>query len=78
MPRFFIDTHNDEEVAQDRHGYSLPDAETARAMAMRTLRDMAIDELPDGESRSFKVLVRDEAGSLLYSATLTFEGGWQH
>jgi hypothetical protein len=77
MPRFFIDTHKGDVVAQDRDGYSLPDAATARQMAVRTLRDMAGDKLPHSESQLFKVSVRDETGSLLYSAALAFEDRWQ-
>ncbi|RDJ20988.1 hypothetical protein DWF00_07110 [Bosea caraganae] len=78
MPLFFIDTHNGDLVARDRDGYNLPDVATARQMAVRTLRDMAGDELPDSESRLFRVSVRDAAGSLLYSAALAFEDRWQN
>lgn len=77
MPRFFIDTQNGEVVARDRDGYSLPDLLTAREMAVRALRDMATDELPGGDCRSFRAIVRDEDGSPLYSAALTFEGHWE-
>ncbi len=74
MPRFFIDTDDGDVRVHDDEGFDLADAEAARREAMTVLPDMARDKLPDGDRRTFVATVRDEAGSVLYSATLTLVG----
>ena len=45
-------------------------------MAIDVLPDMAREKLPDGARRTFSVRVRDEAGTVIYSAELTMAGEW--
>lgn len=44
---------------------------------MRALPDIAREQIPtDGDRRHFSVVVRDEAGNAVYTATLSFAGLW--
>ena len=74
MPRYFIDTDDGDVRINDDQGFDLADAEAARREAMAVLPDMARDKLPDGDRRTFVATVRDEEGSVVYSATLTLVG----
>lgn len=76
MTRFFFDTDDGDFLSQDDEGMDLPDVEAARLAAMDVLPDMARDKLPDGDRRTFSVRVRNEAGTVLYSATLDLVGEW--
>ena len=77
MPRYFIDTNDDDVFVEDEEGQDLPDAEAAREAAQAALPDMARDKMPDGEGRTFCACVRDEAGVVIYKATLTLRGEWK-
>lgn len=76
MPRYFFDTDDGDRRAEDRDGVELPDHEAARRLAQAALPDMAHDKLPDGDHRDFTVRVRDEGGTVLYSACLALNGEW--
>ncbi|MGH1587334.1 DUF6894 family protein [Methylobacterium phyllosphaerae] len=76
MPRYFIDTNDDDMFVEDEDGQILADAEAARQMAQASLPDMAREKMPDGEERTFSAVVRDEAGVVLYTATLKLTGAW--
>jgi len=76
MPRYFIDTDDDDTFIEDDEGLDLPDAEAARKAAQASLPDMARDKMPDGDGRTFCASVRDEAGTVIYKATLTLTGEW--
>lgn len=72
MARFFFDTHDGETQDPDTTGVELPDEAAARDEAQRALTDMAREKLPDGNHLDFGVVVRDEAGTQIYVANLTF------
>ena len=76
MPRYFIDTNDDDRFVEDEEGHILADAEAAREMAQASLPDMAREKLPDGDGRTFSAVVRDEAGTVIYKATLKLTGEW--
>ncbi len=76
MPRYFIDTNDDDVFVEDDEGQDLPDAQAAREAAQAALPDMARDKMPDGEGRTYFACVRDEAGAVIYKATLTLVGEW--
>lgn len=76
MPRFYFDIH-DGGSTRDDEGTECSDLEAVRRQAMRTLPDVARDDLKsDGDRRTFTVLVTDEDGRPVYSAALTFTGLW--
>ena len=78
MPRYFFDIH-DGTSTRDDTGTECADPEAARKLAIRTLPDIARDEIPkDGDRRSFTVLVTDEEGRPVFAATLSYAGLWLH
>lgn len=76
MPRYFFDIHNGDPTRDDT-GTECLDLDTVRLKAIRTLPDIAREEIPkDGDRRTFTVLVTGEDGRPVYSATLNFTGLW--
>lgn len=76
MPRYFFDIH-DSGSTRDENGTECANLDEVRAQALRTLPDIAREEIPkDGDRRTFTVLVTDSDGYPIYSATLTYAGLW--
>lgn len=76
MPRYFFDIH-DGGPHRDDTGTECPDLETVRQKAIQILPDIAREQIPkDGDRRTFTVLVTDENGHPVYTATLNFTGLW--
>jgi hypothetical protein len=74
MLRYFFDIH-DGEFRPDSEGTDCADFEAARREAMIALPEISRWAIPaDGDKQAFTVLVRDEDGALVYTATLTFAG----
>jgi hypothetical protein len=72
MPRYYFDEYDGDTVTQDDEGLELDGIEAARAEARKALPDIARDVLPeDGDRRTMVVKVRDEAGKVVITATLT-------
>ncbi|QRM34526.1 hypothetical protein JO965_33355 (plasmid) [Microvirga sp. VF16] len=71
MPRFFFDTYDGERFVSDEQGQELEDIEAAKIIAQEELPQMAWDELPDGDQRTFIVSVRDGAGQVVIRAALS-------
>ena len=78
MPRFFIDFRDGDTVHTDDEGSDHLSRDQARLEAVALLPEIARDELPDGEHRTFVATVRDETGHTVYQATLTFNGQWMN
>ena len=77
MARYFFDVHDDERIQSDDDGQEFASDEAACLEARRLLPDIARDELvKDGDKRTYAVLVTDESGHPIYSATLTYTGIW--
>lgn len=74
MPRYFIDTHDDDMLVKDEDGMEFADADEAREAALAALPDMVRDKVRDGTDRTFCASVRDEAGTVLFKATLALTG----
>jgi hypothetical protein len=78
MPRYFFDTTNGETAYVDTDGLDLADDEEARTHALDALPDMASDDMPNGDDRRLVVTVRGEDGAVVYTASLTLRGRWNH
>ncbi|MGX7709516.1 DUF6894 family protein [Methylobacterium sp. Gmos1] len=76
MPRYFIDTDDDDLAVRDDEGLDFSDLRAARDAAHEALPGMAEQKMPDGERRNFTASVRDVSGNLLYVATLSLSGVW--
>ncbi len=70
MPRFYIDTSDENVFHRDEQGLVLPDVQAAKEAAVDALPDMARDVLPDGDHRMFFSIVRGEDGSPILQASL--------
>lgn len=75
MPRYFFDISNGH-LTPDELGTEFPDAHAARDAAIRVLPDVARDEIGARDNREVAVLMRDEAGQSLFSASLTLRARW--
>ena len=76
MPRYYIDSDDDDLSVRDDEGEEMAGPQAARVAALRVLPDMARDKIPDEDARTFTVTVRNEAGAAIYTATLTLVGRW--
>jgi hypothetical protein len=77
MARYYFHIHQNGRLFKDTEGSELDSLEKVRAEAMYALPEIAKDEVPqDGDRQAFAVLVTDEQGKPIYSATLTFAGLW--
>lgn len=71
MARFYFDIHDDENIAVDREGLSLPSLKAARDAAIDVLPDLAREVLPDGDQHTFVARVRDDTGKVVVEAKLS-------
>lgn len=71
MPLFFIDTSDQDNFYRDDEGSEFADLQAAKAAAVGALPDMARDELPDGDARTFLAIVRDAHGAPILQAALS-------
>lgn len=76
MPRFYIDTSDGDSLTRDDEGEEYASLREAREAAIGYLPGLADTMLPDGEHRTFRAILRDEAGATVYEANLTFHGAW--
>ncbi|UIY45585.1 DUF6894 family protein [Methylobacterium radiotolerans] len=76
MPRYFFDIH-DGGPQRDDTGTECANLDAVRQQALRALPDIAREQIPKaGDRRTFTVLVTDEDGRAVYSATLNYTGLW--
>jgi hypothetical protein len=73
---FFFDIYDGESLKRGEQGQEFPNLQAARTNAVRTLRDLVRDMLPDGDKRVFIVAMRDESGATIFSAALSFMAEW--
>lgn len=74
MSLYFFDIH-DREFRRDDEGTECAGFDAARREAMISLPEIARFAIPsNGDNQAFTMLVRDEGGAVVYTATLTFAG----
>jgi len=71
MPLYFIDTSDQDVFCRDEDGSEYKNLDTAKASAISALPDMARDQLPDGDARTFTAIVRDQHDTPILQASLT-------
>jgi hypothetical protein len=76
VPRYFFDIHDGEKFTPDDTGLEFPDAQAARDKAVSTLPDIARDAMPDARKRAFVVAIRDDKGTAIFRAALSFIEEW--
>ncbi|KQQ44640.1 hypothetical protein ASF58_20805 [Methylobacterium sp. Leaf125] len=80
MARYFFDIHDGNAFFRDPEGTECSGKEDVRIEAMRSLPEIARQFIPSrsADAQAFTVLVRDETGTMIYTATLTFAGLWMN
>lgn len=74
MPKYRFLTDDGHRLGKGRDWLELPNDQIAAREAQRALADMANERLPSGPRLSLRVSVENEAGTVVYQASLTFEG----
>jgi hypothetical protein len=74
---YFFDLHIDNDVQRDEIGSRFDSLSEVRKAAQKLLPAVGYEELPlDGDNRLLAVIVTDESGRPVYSATLNYAGLW--
>jgi hypothetical protein len=71
VPRFYFDITDGRRSFHDEEGVELGTLEQARTKALKTLGEIAKDELPDGDHREFTIAVQSDARQILLTASLS-------
>jgi hypothetical protein len=71
MPRYYFDIRDGEYVQKDNEGSLLNGLAEAKAQAIKTLPDIARDDIPSNCQREFVIEVKDESGRPVMTARLT-------
>ncbi len=77
MSLYFFDIHGGQHHTQDDTGFACATADAVRRHAIAVLGDIARYEIEaDGEHQIYSVESRDETGTMVYAATISFAGRW--
>jgi hypothetical protein len=76
MSRYFFDLNNGDGPTRDEEGLELPSRAQVSKELARILLDVARDELPDSDRAVISITVRDERGTAVSVASLTFNNEW--
>ena len=74
MPKYRFTTDDGHKLDSSPDRLEFPDDEAAARKAQRALAGMANDQLPDGAHIDMRVSVENEAGEVIYQASLEFNG----
>ncbi|PBC02588.1 hypothetical protein [Mesorhizobium sp. WSM3860] len=76
MERFYFDLHNTEHTQMDSEGQLFSSPENARKEALRILRDVARDEMPNGDNLKITIKMRNDKREQIFEASLTLQSTW--
>jgi hypothetical protein len=76
LARYYFDTFDGDHTSADSEGIECSSRKQVRYQAIDALPDMARELLPDGPNRTFRVEVRDDAGTVVFRATLELQSAW--
>ncbi|GEP10120.1 DUF6894 family protein [Methylobacterium gnaphalii] len=76
MPLFFFELDDGLRRFDDFEGSEHASAEEARQELVGALAMLAKDELPDGNIRDFRGVLRDHSRKVVFNATLSLRSGW--
>ena len=74
MPRCYFDVIDAGDLTRDQFGVDLANDDEARHQAIALLPEMARADLPDGDQHEFVAMARNEAGEIVYEASLALNG----
>ena len=73
MLRYYFDTYNSGPLTLDEEGLELDGLAAAQHEALAGLADLARDLVPKAKQGCMSVHVRDEAGRIVFRATLSLQ-----
>lgn len=76
MRRYYFDFKDGETLSVDDTGVECSSLEDARFQAIDALPEIAREQLPDGDHRTFEVTVRDDQGRSVLRGALTLDVQW--
>lgn len=71
MPRYYFDLNDCGHDFPDDDGEECADIDVAHEAVLRTLSGIVGDKLPNGMERKFIINVRDEAGTVVLTASMS-------
>jgi len=74
MPKYRFTTVSGDKLDLNPSWIDFPSDEAASRDAQRALADMANDQLPDGSHFELRIAVENQAGEVVYQASLDFHG----
>jgi hypothetical protein len=76
LAKYYFDTFDGDHTNADSEGIECSSRKQVRYQAIDALPDMAREVLPDGPTRTFRVEVRDDGGTVVFRATLELQSAW--
>jgi hypothetical protein len=76
MPRYFFDVEHNGQLDVDHVGQEFAGLAAVRDQALATLPNMAKAKPPHSARHVFRVRVRDESGSEIFTASLELKSEW--
>lgn len=76
MPRYYFDIDEGDQRTTATEAIEFPSAEAAKRSAVTALAELASDELPGHETRTFGMTIRDAQGSQIWKGTIQFASSW--
>jgi uncharacterized membrane protein len=71
VARYYFDTHDGDDLVADDEGQDLDGLASVRAEALEALASIAKDAVPKANRDAMMISVRDEAGEVVFRATLS-------
>ena len=78
MPRYCFDIYDGPRSIADMEGSDLPDRRQAREEAISIALELARDGLPDADQRTVHCKVRDDAGALILTVSVSLNAEWKN
>lgn len=75
MPKFYFHVQKNGELAKDVEGTELVDRHQAHREAVRTLAEMAAEEIPLDGSLRLTIAVADDTDQILFRTRVAYEPG---
>ncbi len=76
MPLYFFDIKDQDRFSEDDIGIECEPREDVRDAVIEALPDFARDLRLENSDNTITVTVRDEAGKIVFHASLTLNAGW--
>ena len=76
MPRYYFEINDGRRTIADEEGSDLLDRQQAEEEGVNLVLEFAREGLPDGDKRAIFCKVRDDAGALILTVSLSLKAEW--